>query len=87
MRNVTIRLRLELIDEDNFNTDWIEDIIQEHLVDNERVIDFVMEDIKSIYTHHPTQHDESDDIEAGKTATITPHGTSKSFNYNISETV
>ena len=97
MRQVDVRIQLELLDEDGFNADWIEEAIQDCLMeaDGERIIKFeagtpscpvkydlegqvitvskqMQEELEPI--DHPTEHDESDDIEAAKyTTTITPH--------------
>ena len=102
MRQVDVRIQLELLDEDGFNADWIEETIQDCLMeaDGERIIKFeagtpmcpinqelVKYDlegqvIKSVSQRmqeelepidHPTEHDESDDIEKQKVTTITPH--------------
>ena len=94
MRQVDVRIQLELLDEDGFNADWIEETIQDCLMeaDGERIIKFeagtpscpvkydlegqvitvskqMQEELEPI--SHPTEHDESDDIEKQKVTNTT----------------
>ena len=84
MRTVTIKLNIELMDEDDFNTDWIKEAIEDSLMeaDGERIIEFKVIP-ESFYTDtlvvsansFSTEYDESDDAEWVKT--ITPYGKNK----------
>ena len=76
MREVSIRLKVELIDEDPFNAEWIEQAVEDNLFldQGEKVSEFTVEQPSiPIIATHPTEHDESDEIELDKTYTITPH--------------
>ena len=74
MRQVDVRIQLELMDEDPFNAEWIEEAIHDFLFieEGERVIKFESSSPSCpIVDNHPTEHDESDEIEMDKTYTIT----------------
>ena len=94
MRQIDVRIQLELIDEDPFNAEWIEQAVEDvmFLDQGERIIKFetsspscpvvdnnpntvsqqMQDELEPII--HPTQHDESDELEAVKyTTTITPY--------------
>ena len=81
MKTVNLKLKLELLDEDDFNTNWIKEAIEDSLMeaDGERIIEFKVIP-ESFYTDtlvvsansFSTEYDESDDIEGVKT--ITPYG-------------
>ena len=74
MREVSIRIKLELIDEDPFSAEWIEEAVEDFLFldQGEKVSQFTVEQPSiPIISVHPTRFDESDDIEAVK---ITPYG-------------
>ena len=71
MRQVDVRIQLELIDEDPFNAEWIEQAVEEVLFldQGERIIKFESSSPDCpIVDNHPTRHDESDEIswEMGK---------------------
>ena len=76
MREVSIRLKVELIDEDPFNAEWIEQAVEDNLFldQGEKVSQFIVEQPSiPIVATHPTEYDESDELEADKTVTITPN--------------
>ena len=69
MRQVDVRIQLELIDEDPFNAEWIEQAVEEVLFldQGERITKFESSSPSCpVVDNHPTQHDESDEIELGK---------------------
>ena len=75
MRQVDVRIQLELIDEDPFNAEWIEQAVEEILFldQGERITKFESSSPSCpVVDNWPTtQHDESDEIELGKTYTVT----------------
>ena len=76
MREVSIRLKVELIDEDPFDAEWIEQAVEDNLFldQGEKVSQFIVEQPSiPIIATHPTEHDESDELEAAKTVTISPY--------------
>ena len=76
MRQVDVRIQLELIDEDPFNAEWIEQAVEDFLFldQGERITKFESNSPNCpIVDNWPTtEHDESDELEAVKTVTITP---------------
>ena len=86
MRTVNLKLQLELLDEDDFNTDWIKEAIEDSLqeAEGERITKFkvipqasYMDTLVVSMNSFSTEYDESDDIEGGKT--ITPYGKNKKY--------
>lgn len=84
MRTVNLKLQLELLDEDDFNTDWIKEAIEDSLqeAEGERITKFkvipqasYMDTLVVSMNSFSTEYDESDDIEGVKT--ITPYGKNK----------
>ena len=81
MREVSIRLKVELIDEDPFDAEWIEQAVEDNLFldQGEKVSEFIVEQPSiPIIDNHPMtvsqyMHDESDELEAAKTVTISPY--------------
>ena len=76
MREVSIRLKLELCDEEDPAVAWVEQAVEDILFldQGERISQFIVEQPSiPIIATHPTEHDESDELEAAKTVTITPH--------------
>ena len=75
MQIVNLKIRLEL-DENEERVDWVHEAIQECLLEEygEKITIFHIVPTPHEFTMelHPTQHDESDDIEDVKT--ITSHG-------------
>ena len=75
MQIVNLKIRLEL-DENEERVDWVHEAIQECLLEEygEKITIFHIVPTPPEVTMelHPTQHDESDDIEDVKT--ITSHG-------------
>ena len=75
MQIVNLKIRLEL-DENEERVDWVHEAIQECLLEEygEKITIFNIVPTPPEFTMelHPTQHDESDDIEDVKT--ITSHG-------------
>ena len=71
MRQIDVRIQLELIDEDPFNAEWIEQAVEDvmFLDQGERITKFESSSPNCLVVdNHPTQHDESDEIswEMGK---------------------
>ena len=84
MKIVNLKLQLELLDEDDFNTDWIKEAIEDSLqeAEGERITKFkvipqasYMDTLVVSMNSFSTEYDESDDIEGVKT--ITPYGKNK----------
>lgn len=81
MKIVNLKLQLELLDEDDFNTNWIKEAIEDSLMeaDGERIIEFkvIPESfyLSGLGGSFSTEYDESDDAEWVKT--ITPYGKNK----------
>jgi len=72
MQIVNLKIRLEL-DENEQRVDWVHEAIQECLLEElgEKITIFHIVPTPPEFTMelHPTQHDESDDIEGVKTIT------------------
>ena len=82
MRQIDVRIQLELIDEDPFNAEWIEQAVEDvmFLDQGERIIKFESSSPDCpIVDNHPTRHDESDEIELDKVYTITSSTPQRKF--------
>ena len=87
MRQIDVRIQLELMDEDPFNAEWIEQAVEDvmFLDQGERIIKFESSSPDCpIVDNHPMtvsqyMHDESDEIELDKTYTVTSSGSRRKF--------